>query len=131
LVRMSIGAVVKKEFRHPDAVDRVSKLVEIYDLLKAKQVPNVDTLDQVNKAATHPYVQLSPVGYDVFPRSGSESFDSVVCVLEALKVRHSLSPFVILRHFQVMHSGPNPVYHRDIRDPNIIKRFRSPRVVSH
>jgi hypothetical protein len=22
-----------------------------------------------------------------------------------------------------MHSGPNPVYHRDIRDPNIIKRF--------
>ena len=22
-----------------------------------------------------------------------------------------------------MHSGPNPVYHRDIRDPNIIKKF--------
>jgi hypothetical protein len=25
-----------------------------------------------------------------------------------------------------MHSGPNPVYHRDIREPNIIKRFDGP-----
>jgi hypothetical protein len=119
---VSVGAAVKKRFMQPDAVDRVSKLVEIYDVLKAKQVPNVDTLDQANKAATPPYVQLSPVGYDVLPNSGSDSFNSVVCVLEALRVRHSVSPFIISLHFQAMHSGPNPVYHRDIRDPNIIKR---------
>jgi len=29
---------------------------------------------------------------------------------------------------QVMHAGPSPVYHRDIRSPNIIKRYESHRL---
>jgi hypothetical protein len=101
LVRMSIGAVVRKEFGHPNAVDRVSKLIKIYNLLKIKQVPNVDTLDHaqiVNDAEPygfHPYVELWPVGYDVLPYSGSESLNAVVCVLEALKVRYSVSVLII------------------------------------
>ncbi|PVF98299.1 hypothetical protein CPB86DRAFT_733261 [Serendipita vermifera] len=93
---------------HTDAVERVSKLVEIYDLLKSKDVPNVDKLKSSDIEHDHPHVYLSPVGIDTLPNSGSEAFCAVVCVLEALKV---------------MHSGPNPVYHRDIRDPNIVKKF--------
>jgi hypothetical protein len=95
---MSIGAVVRKEFWHPDAVDRVSKLIEIYDLLKAKQVPNVDTLNRAETIVDtgfHPYVELSPVGYDVLPDSGSDALNAVVCVLEALKVRYGVSALVV------------------------------------
>ncbi|PVF95529.1 hypothetical protein CPB86DRAFT_817168, partial [Serendipita vermifera] len=110
LVQMTIANVVKKEFRHKDATSRVSKLVKIYDLLKSKNVPNVDKLEKSYTKYTKkscPHVILSPVGIDALPESGSEALDSVICVLEALKV---------------MHSDPNPVYHRDIREPNIIKR---------
>jgi hypothetical protein len=95
LVRLNIGAVVRKEFRHPDAVARVSKLIEIYKLLKFKQVPNVDTLEHAETREHYPYVVLSPVGYDVPPSSGSEAFNAVVCVLEALKVRHGVFALVI------------------------------------
>jgi hypothetical protein len=92
---MTIGAVVKKEFRHPDAAARVRKLVEIYELLKLKQVPNVDTLDRAEIREEYPYVLLSPVGCDVSPSSGSEAFNAVVCVLQALKVRCYISALVI------------------------------------
>jgi hypothetical protein len=92
---MSIGAVVRKEFRHPDAVAHVSKLSEIYGLLKFKQVPNVDSLDQAEIKGDHPYVQLSPVGYEALPKSGSEALNAVVCVLEALKVRYSVFALII------------------------------------
>ncbi|PVF91819.1 hypothetical protein CPB86DRAFT_270995 [Serendipita vermifera] len=85
LVRMSISAVVRKEFRHTDAVERVSKLVKIYDLLKFKGVPNVDTLISSDTEHDHPHVYLSPVGIETLPKSGSEAFCAVVCVLEALK----------------------------------------------
>jgi hypothetical protein len=101
LVRINIGAVVRKEFRHEDALARVSKLIEIYDLLKSKQVPNVDTLDRaetVDDGKTeefYPHVQLSPVGCDVAPKSGSEAFDAVACLLQALKVRYDVSALVI------------------------------------
>ncbi|PVF99943.1 hypothetical protein CPB86DRAFT_796109 [Serendipita vermifera] len=110
LVHMDIAAVVRKEFMHEDAAERVSKLVEIYDLLKSKGVPNVDTLEGFDARYTknsYPHVYLSPVGLDKHPESGSEAFDAVFCVLEALKV---------------MHSGPNPVYHRDIWESNIINK---------
>jgi hypothetical protein len=98
---MSIGGVVRKEFRHSDAVYRVSKLIEIYNLLKIKQVPNVDSLDRaqiVGDAETqgsHPYVQLSPVGCDALPGSGEEALSAVVCVLQALKVRYGIPALII------------------------------------
>jgi hypothetical protein len=92
---MTIGAVVKKEFRHPDAATHVSKSIEIYNLLKVKQVPNVDILDHAEIREECPYVLLSPVGCDVSPNSGSEAFNAVVCVLQALKVRCDVSALVI------------------------------------
>ena len=94
---MTIGSVVKKEFRHTDAADRVYKLVGIYNLLKRKNVPNVDTLVSFNiepEENQYPYVHLSPVGVDAMPHSGAEAFDAVVCVLEALKVRYGASVFI-------------------------------------
>jgi hypothetical protein len=94
LVRLNIGTVVRKEFRHPDAIARVSKLIEIYNLLKFKQVPNVDTLDHAETREHYPYVVLSPVGFDVSPNSGSEAFNAVFCVLQALKVHYGVSALV-------------------------------------
>lgn len=88
---MTIGAVVLKEFRSEDGANRVSKLVKIYDLLKRKGVPNVDTLERSSTGTQGrcPYVHLSPVGLDTLPQSGSESFDAIVCVLQALTVRYA------------------------------------------
>ena len=127
-VRMSFGAgSIRKEFWHTDAAARVSKLVDIYKLLESKQVPNVDNLDHFEIGGNHPpHVHLSPLGIDRLPESGSESLDVVVCVLEALKVRYGVFHIHHLIPTQVMHSPPNPVYHRDIRGPNIIKRFDGP-----
>jgi len=101
LIRITIGAVVRKEFRHPDTAHRVTKLVNIYELLKTRQVPNVDTLRSAKffgHAGTEeifPHVHLSPVGWDVIPDSGSESLNAIVCVLQALKARHGVFALVI------------------------------------
>lgn len=107
--QMIIGAVVQKQFMRPrrEVIHCVTHLVDIYNVLAQKQVPNVDTLVEFNVDVNHPYVVTEPVGIDQFPESGTELFNAAVCVLEAL---------------QVMHAGPSPVYHRDIRKPNIIKR---------
>ena len=123
---MNIGErVVRKEFRHPDAANRVSQLVGIYRVLQYKQVPNVDTLhNHTEPTAPYPHVYLSPVGLAVNPASGREVMDAVVCVLQALQVRYGLrTRHSYLTSLQVMHSDPNPVYHRDIREFNIIKKF--------
>jgi hypothetical protein len=95
LIQMWIDSVVTKEFRHADAVERVNKLVEIYQLLKLKGVPNVDTVDQYNTTHSSPYVELSPVGIDTTPDSGSGVFDAVRCALQALKVCYDISIFII------------------------------------
>jgi hypothetical protein len=91
---MTIGEVVRKEFMGDNAVQRVTELIAIYELLKLKKVPNVDTLDSSNLDG-HPHVYLSPGGVDVLPVSGSEAFDAVVCVLGALKVCYDVSVFII------------------------------------
>jgi hypothetical protein len=128
LILMSIGGIVRKHFRHDNAVERVLKLVDIYALLKSKCVPHVDTLQKfsIGTGSRFPYGHLSPVGIERFPESGAESFNAVVCVLEALKVCYDLSRIRHLTSSQVMHSSPDPVYHRDIRQPNIIKKFNNP-----
>lgn len=105
LTRITLGTdVIKKEFQHEDGSTRVLKLVEIYKILKEKQVPCVDALQ--HHSVRPAYVLLSPMGQDGFPSSGSEAYDAVVCVLKALTAMHSL---------------PTPVYHRDIRPTNILK----------
>ena len=92
---MTIGAVVKKAFRHNDGVWRVSKLIEIYSLLKIKEVPNVDTLVKYKFDRHHSYVHLEPVGIDTLPKSGFECFSAVTCLLKALEVRFEVSVFII------------------------------------
>jgi hypothetical protein len=84
LTRITIGAVVMKEFEHPDGVARVLNLVKIYQLLKEKRVPNVDALHEYSTEP--PYVMVTPVAMDQTPQSGFEAFNAVVCVLQALKV---------------------------------------------
>ncbi len=93
---MSFGAVIRKEFLHQDGPARVSELVKIYKLLESKKVPNVDRLERFENSENHlPYVELSPIGVDRPPKSGSEALDLVICMLEALKVCYDVSALVI------------------------------------
>jgi L-2-hydroxyglutarate oxidase LhgO len=92
---MTIGNVVRKEFICGTAEQRVTDLVAIYESLKQKNVPHVDSLDSYDVNVKHPYVFLSPVGSDVWPDSGSDAFNAVTCVLAALKVRYDVSVFII------------------------------------
>ena len=86
-VKLSIGAkVVMKQFLGDDATRRISHLTKIYQLLKDKGVPNVDTLE----SSQDDRIFLSPVGLDVLPKSGSEAFDAIVGVLNALKVCYDI-----------------------------------------
>ena len=94
-VDITIGAsVVLKQFKCANAVRRVSELVEIYDLLKEKKVPYVDSLRSFKLESNPPHVYLEPVGVHRFPASGSEAFSAVVCVLKALKVRYDVFVFI-------------------------------------
>ena len=128
LTRITIGGAAKKEFMDADSVTHVRKLVDIYKLLEETQVPNVDALyDYSSSGRPYPYITVTPVGMDAIPLSGSEAFNAVICILQALKVYIlSYSPPVISdSHVQVMHSDPCPVYYRDIRQPNILKKYDS------
>ena len=90
---MSIGGgVVMKEFLTFHATRFISHLTKIYNLLKDKDVPNVDTLQGTEGNR----IFLSPVGLDVWPSSGSEAFNAMVCVLNALKVRYDISVVFII-----------------------------------
>jgi len=93
--------------------------------LEEKQVPNVDVLHDYSLGQPYPYITVTPVGVDAILGSGFEAFNAIVCILQALKVCIlSQLPLVISdSHVQVMHSGPCPVYHRDIRQPNILKKY--------
>jgi len=62
-------------------------LIDIYKLLKDKQVPNVDVLCKHYTGPSSPYVTMTPVGMDAIPKSGIEAFNAVVCILQALMVR--------------------------------------------
>jgi hypothetical protein len=85
--KITLGATVaRKQFHHWDAADRVAKLVDIYKLLKEKQVPNVDALHRFSQEPGSFYVITKPVGVDVSPKSGFEAFAAIVCLLQALKV---------------------------------------------
>ncbi|CAG8779690.1 6492_t:CDS:2, partial [Acaulospora colombiana] len=104
---VTIGAVAKKVFRQPDGIEHVVRLNSLYTLLEEKKVPNTDELVDAILGPKYPYILTKPIGLDRSPRTGAELFQAVSCLLEALKV---------------MHAEPDPVYHRDIRKPNILKR---------
>ena len=93
-VRMTIGNVVKKQFIGDEAVQRVTRLIGIYGVLRCKKVPNVDTLDDFRPKDNPTMVFLSPVGTPTSPDDGEDAFDAVACVLRALKVRYHSSVYI-------------------------------------
>ncbi|CAI2185039.1 13028_t:CDS:2 [Funneliformis geosporum] len=96
---------IKKTFTNPEKSDaRVEKLKNVYDILTKKKVPNVDRLIHADNESG--VVYLGPKGMSVKPKNQKELIEAVFCVLETLVV---------------LHDGDEPIFHQDIRWPNIIK----------
>ncbi|KXS10369.1 hypothetical protein M427DRAFT_482572 [Gonapodya prolifera JEL478] len=93
---------VKKTFKI-DAAEKIQHLQSVYQSLRTLKVPNTDTL----LGCSADSVWLSPKGLDILPGDEGELVDALVCILEAL---------------EKMHEGHPPIYHRDIRWPNVICR---------
>ncbi|KAF8334873.1 uncharacterized protein EI90DRAFT_3048672 [Cantharellus anzutake] len=97
-----------KKYRAEDE-PKVSFLQSIYGKLKAKGVPNVDSLTRIE--LSHPehgcFVELEPRGDAKGVGSAEDVKNAVICVLEAL---------------QVSHAKPQ-VFHRDICWPNVIRNI--------
>jgi len=91
------------------ANEKVQKLRAVYERLRRKEVPNVDRLTWDSSEGNTVY--LEPKGICKVPTTEEELVDAVSCILEALVV---------------MHSGPDPLYHRDIRWPNVVRRADEP-----
>ncbi|KAF8344478.1 hypothetical protein F5887DRAFT_1075528 [Amanita rubescens] len=101
---------VRKTYRLGDednGKERVEHLMAIYASLVSKGVPNVDRLKkaEIQHEVHGSYVDLGPRGIDEGPKSPLDVRNAVVCILEALKVAHA----------------DPPVFHRDIRWPNIMQ----------
>ncbi|KAF8325636.1 uncharacterized protein EI90DRAFT_3072322 [Cantharellus anzutake] len=99
---------IRKTYPIEDGL-KISFLESIYGKLKAKSVPNVDTL--MKFGMSHPeygcFVELAPRGNHHGPESAEDVKNAVICVLEVL---------------QVLHTEP-PVFHRDIRWPNVMQNL--------
>jgi len=81
------GKNVKKTFEGPDRYARLQKVKSVYDILKAKAVPNVDSLSLSFSDDTHgTVVYLEPRGIGVAPMDAREVYEAVCCILEALVV---------------------------------------------
>jgi hypothetical protein len=80
--------VIQKQYTQANGAAYVRHLVDIYSLLKQKNVPNVDQLEQyfINDTNRGSVVCLVPKGIDSFPRRANEVADAVMCILEALVV---------------------------------------------
>ncbi|KAG8819460.1 hypothetical protein FRC17_010435, partial [Serendipita sp. 399] len=95
-VIIALGAqVVRKTYPKAVAEPGIRHLQEVYELLTDKAVPHVDRLDQVQENESQE------------SQTKEEVLAAVVCVLEAM---------------EKMHGDPCPIYHRDVRWPNIVKR---------
>lgn len=77
-----VGEEIHKIYSGLLARERISALLDIYALLKEKDVPNVDTLIRVRGTTA----QLGPVGEDCLPESEEELLKALICILEALEV---------------------------------------------
>ncbi|KAG6910045.1 hypothetical protein DXG01_013769 [Tephrocybe rancida] len=100
------GHGVIKTFTNIDKVARIAHLQKVYQLLQEKNVPHVDQL-QTTFGTT---AILYPRGMFRLPQDESELLGALICVLEAL---------------EVLHQSP-PVYHRDIRWHNLLRRSHDP-----
>ena len=120
------GRHVIKAYQYPGAQERVAKLVNTYELLRTKGVPNTDRLE----CSSEKKMILSPRGIDYIPKTEQELLDAVVCVLEALEVSILNLPGEETNRKrdprQVLHQEP-VLFHRDIRWHNVIRRLDQPR----
>jgi len=97
---------VKKTYIGADRHSRISHLRIVYQLLRQKDVPNVDSaLDLYDDSSHGAVAYLQPKGVNRQPTSPLEVLEAVLCLLEVLVV---------------MHDAPKPLFHRDICWPNII-----------
>ncbi|TFK19280.1 hypothetical protein FA15DRAFT_726912, partial [Coprinopsis marcescibilis] len=83
----------------------VQHLRSVYAILKDHDVPNVDYLSYSRDQVVH----LEPRGIPMKPYTKQELRDCVRCILEALVVLHKI-----------------PLYHRDIRPENVVRRIDNP-----
>jgi hypothetical protein len=104
---MTIGAVVKNDFRHPDDAARVLNLVKIYQLLKGKHVRNVDVLHE--HSTRPPFILVTPVAMDQIPRSSFEAFSAVVCAIQGV-----LHPFSMVILMAPRSCTQGPLYNLDV-----------------
>ena len=96
-------------FTAPDSQSRIHNLLEIYSLLKTKQVPFVDRIHDEYSTVGKNYLLLSPRGLDGPPKDLVEVFRGVNCVIGALKVRRVLFKLIDLRfccRFYTMKTPP-------------------------
>jgi len=96
---------VKKSFSGPGSVERIRHLESVYKMLVTKNVPYVDKC-KLTIVEHEQAIYLEPKGFTVRPSTEVELLQAIVCVLRAL---------------QVLHKEP-PLYHRDIRWENVMKR---------
>lgn len=99
---------IKKTYHGDLGQKRVRMIKNIYDQLKEKGVPHVDTLTYEDS----PAIYLEPRGIDIKPGNEKALLQAVTCVLQALKVLHQ----------------PPALYHRDIRWPNVLRRADDPKL---
>jgi hypothetical protein len=80
--------MIQKRYTQDNGGAYVRHLVGIYDLLKRKNVPNVDQLEQyfIDDADRGSVVYLGPKGINNVPRRANEVAEAVICILEALVV---------------------------------------------
>jgi hypothetical protein len=78
------GTGVKKTYLYENIQARVLKLVNFYERMEKKRVPNIDHLDCYNKESGS--VHLSPKGSQAVPKNQQELLEAIICVLEALVV---------------------------------------------
>jgi hypothetical protein len=98
--------------------------------LQSKDVPNVDRLlvscssDDFGEVAF-----LGPKGISVMPGTIRQVLDAVGCILDALTVSLSYVPISMSWSYllQIMHAEPEPIFHRDIRWPNVMRCANDPR----
>jgi serine/threonine protein kinase len=98
--------------------------------LRAKAVPNVDRLAISYSDDHHGAVAfLEPKGISVMPKTIQQVLEAVGCILDTLIVSllsaHILTSWSYL--LQVMHAEPRPIFHRDIRWPNVVQCADDPR----
>jgi hypothetical protein len=86
--------------------------------LRDKQVPFVDHLAHSFEVTV--YLELK--GIVVHPGNEEELLEALVCVLRALQVCYIIPKQMLLFHtLQILHQEP-PLFHRDIRWANVIRR---------